>query len=64
MFACTPASSKSGMAVQNTTKKRKERIGRLLRMHGDKREELAQARRGVDRRCPWASFHDHWRHAL
>ena len=37
---------KVGMAVQNSTKSRKERVGRLLRMHADKREDLTQAGAG------------------
>ncbi len=38
---------KSGMAVHNSTKKRKERIGRLVRMHSDKREEMSTANAGT-----------------
>ncbi len=37
---------KAGMTVQNVTKSRKERVGRLLRMHADKREELSTAGAG------------------
>jgi elongation factor G len=33
----------SGMSVQNTTRERSERIGRLLRMHANQREEVTEA---------------------
>lgn len=36
----------SGDTVYNSTRKRKERIGRLLRMHANKREEIAQVEAG------------------
>jgi elongation factor G len=36
----------SGMGVLNTTKTQKERIGRLLRMHANKREEISEVRAG------------------
>jgi len=37
---------KSGSYVYNSTKDRKERIGRLLQMHANKREEIAEVRAG------------------
>ncbi len=37
---------KSGMAVHNATKSKKEKIGRLLRMHANKREEVKEAQAG------------------
>ncbi len=37
---------KAGMAMQNVTKSRKERVGRLLQMHADKREEISEAGAG------------------
>jgi elongation factor G len=37
---------KAGAAVMNSTKGRKERIGRLLRMHADHREEIAEIHAG------------------
>lgn len=37
---------KSGTTVANTTKRDKERIGRLLLMHADKREEITEAYAG------------------
>lgn len=37
---------KSGMAVYNATKGKKEKIGRLLRMHANKREEVKEAQAG------------------
>ncbi len=36
----------SGDTVQNTTKGKKERIGRILRMHADHREDLKEVRAG------------------
>jgi elongation factor G len=35
-----------GQTVQNSTKGRKERIGRLLRMHADRREDITEIRAG------------------
>jgi elongation factor G len=37
---------KSGSHVYNSSKNRKERIGRLLRMHANKREEIQEVRAG------------------
>ncbi|KAA3656467.1 MAG: elongation factor G [Chloroflexi bacterium] len=36
----------SGSSVSNTSKNRKERIGRILRMHADHREDLKEVRAG------------------
>ncbi|HUN22236.1 MAG TPA: elongation factor G [Anaerolineales bacterium] len=36
----------AGMRVQNTTKDKKERIGRLVRMYADRREEITEVRAG------------------
>lgn len=36
----------SGQAVMNTNKRRRERIGRLLRMHANKREDVTEAHAG------------------
>ncbi len=35
-----------GMALQNTTKAKKERIGRLMKMHADRREDVDELRAG------------------
>jgi elongation factor G len=35
-----------GQTVQNSTKGRKERIGRLIRMHADRREDVTEVRAG------------------
>ncbi len=35
-----------GATVQNSTKRRKERLGRVLRMYADRREELTEVRAG------------------
>ena len=40
----------SGMAVYNSTKQKTERIGRLLKMHANKREEIKEVLRGRHRR--------------
>ena len=37
---------KSGSYVQNTTKGKRERVGRILQMHADSREEIAEVRSG------------------
>jgi elongation factor G len=37
---------KSGQAVQNTTREKQERFGRLLRMHANQREEVSEAAAG------------------
>ena len=37
---------RTGDSVMNTTKGRKERIGRILRMHADHREDLSEVRAG------------------
>ncbi|HIC88698.1 MAG TPA: elongation factor G, partial [Anaerolineae bacterium] len=37
---------RNGMVVQNTNKRRKERIGRLLRIYADKREEVSEISAG------------------
>ncbi len=39
-------SFRAGSSVLNVSKRRKERIGRLLRMHADKREDVQEARSG------------------
>ena len=36
----------AGMAVRNSTRERKERVGRILRMHADHREEITEAYAG------------------
>jgi elongation factor G len=35
-----------GVAVQNTTKEKKERVGRLMKMHADRREDVEELRAG------------------
>ncbi len=37
---------KAGCYVYNSTKKRRERIGRIMRIHADRREEVAELRTG------------------
>ncbi len=39
-------SLKKGVAVENTTKGKKERIGRLMKMHADRREDVDELRAG------------------
>ena len=45
-FAFTLVFCGQGDSVTNTTKGRKERIGRILRMHADHREDLDEVRAG------------------
>ena len=44
---------KSGDSVYNTIKDRKERIGRLLQMHANNREEIKEVRAGDIAACSW-----------
>jgi elongation factor G len=44
--ASTPAPVKSGMALANTTRDRKERVGRMYLMHADEREQIDEAYAG------------------
>lgn len=37
---------KKGVAVENTTKGKKERVGRLMKMHADRREDVEELRAG------------------
>ena len=37
---CTPACSTTGTTVLNSTKNQKERIGRILQMHANHREDI------------------------
>ena len=37
---------RTGDTLQNTTKRKKERIGRILRMHADRREDLKEVHAG------------------
>ena len=62
--ASTPARSRTGSAVYNATKDRKERIGRILQMHANHREDIDAVFAGdiVAGRRP--QEHDHRRHAL
>ncbi|MCL2369800.1 MAG: elongation factor G [Firmicutes bacterium] len=41
-FRCYSGSLKSGSYVVNSTKDKKERVGRLLQMHANKREEISE----------------------
>ena len=41
-----PAWSKSGDTIYNPVKGRKERIGRILQMHANQREEIKEVRAG------------------
>ena len=54
----------SGTMVLNSTRGKRERIGRILRMHANKREELQEARRGEHLRGRRPPRHAHRRHAL
>ena len=41
--ACTPASLRSGSHIENSTQDRKERVGRILQMHANHREDMEAA---------------------
>ena len=40
---CTPARSRPESYVYNSSKKKKERVGRILQMHANHREDITQA---------------------
>ncbi len=45
-YGFIPAKSKQGASVYNSSKDRKERIGRLIRMYADRREDIEDASAG------------------
>jgi elongation factor G len=54
----------SGSGVYNSTRERKERVGRLVRMHANKREEIESVSAGRHRGGGRAQGHAHRRYAL
>ena len=54
----------AGSAVYNSTKQRTERIGRLLKMHANKREEIKEVYAGRHRRRGRPEERVHRRHAV
>ncbi len=54
----------SGTTVLNSTKEKKERIGRMLLMHANNREDIKEAYCGRHRRARGPQGHAHRRHAL
>ena len=52
----------TGSSVMNATKDRKERVGRLLMMHANHREDVRQRHGGRHRRRRRPQDHDHRRH--
>ena len=54
----------SGTMVLNSTRGKRERIGRILRMHANKREELNECQRRQHLRGRRPARHAHRRHAL
>ena len=50
--------------VLNSTRGKRERIGRILRMHANKREELTEADAGNIYAAVGLKRHAHRRHAL
>ena len=55
---------KSGDTVLNATKDKKERLGRILQMHANQREEIKEVLRGRHRCCSRPERRDHRRHAV
>ena len=54
----------AGSGVYNSTKDKKERIGRLLRMHANKKEEVEAVAAGDIAAAIGLKLHDHRRHAV
>ena len=53
---------KSGSYVYNSTKDKRERVGRLLQMHANKREEIEEVRAGDIAAAIGLQRHAHRRH--
>ena len=54
----------TGTTVMNSTKDKKERVGRMLLMHANNREDIKEAYRRRHRRAGRPQGHPHRRHAL
>ena len=54
----------SGTTVLNSTKDKKERVGRMLLMHANNREDIKEAYRRRHRRAGRPEGHPHRRHAV
>ena len=54
----------SGASVYNSTKSKRERIGRLLKMHANKREEIKEVYAGDIAAAVGLKNRDHGRHSL
>ena len=63
-FRVYSGSLKSGSYVYNSTKDKRERIGRLLQMHANKREEIEEVLAGDIARRHRPQGHPHRRHAV
>ena len=55
---------KSGDTIYNSIKGKKERIGRIVQMHANQREEIKEVLRRRHRRGRGPEGRDHGRHAL
>ncbi len=53
-----------GMALLNSTKDKRERVGRMLLMHANNREDIKEAYRRRHRRAGRPQGHPHRRHAV
>ena len=63
-FRVYSGSLKSGSYVYNSTKDKRERVGRLLQMHANKREEIEEVLGGRHRRRHRPEGHPDRRHAV
>ena len=54
----------TGTTVMNSTKDKKERVGRMLLMHANNREDIKEAYLGRHRRPGWPEGYPYRRHAL
>ena len=59
-FVFTLVKLTSGSYVYNSTTGEIERVGRIVRMFADKRDEIKEVEAGDIARCDWPKAHYHW----